>query len=247
MTDDHRRLLTPIHLKTRPDADLPADEDCYYLLTRSGLFIGRNQPLMRSLVSAPSWPRELQPQEPFLQLTYPKVPAGLLADIVGFFWSVAIRYGAEAGVLIGYDGTNIVPIVPDQVGTVGRSYSGNPYPIGLHYEIPVDLGDLRIIGDFHSHAFDAAYASFTDKEDERHRPGLHVVAGRVDRDPPDWHVEYVVDGARFPIAPEAVLDLDGYGGRTMPANTEWMDRLEAMSVTEYARRLAPATERIPPR
>lgn len=119
MTQSTRRLLTSIYLKTDDTANVPADEECYYLLSRSGLFIGRNQGLMRSLVPAPDWPRELRPQDPFLQLTYPKVPAGLLADIVGFFRAVACRFGAEAAVLLGYDGSKITPIVPDQIGTIG--------------------------------------------------------------------------------------------------------------------------------
>ncbi len=235
MTDTPRRLLTSIYLKTDADGVVPADEECFYLLSRDGLFIGRNQPLMRSLVPAPNWPRELHPQERYLQLTYPKVPAGLLADIVGFFWSVASRYGAEAAVLLGYDGTTITPIVPEQTGTIGWGYSGRPYPIGLHYQIPLELNGLRIIGDFHSHAFEAAYASSIDVHDERHRPGLHVVAGRLDRDPPDWHVEYVVDGTRFAIDPEKVLDLDGYQQRTVPTDPAWMERVKVMTAGEYAR------------
>ncbi len=236
MTDTGRRLFTSIYHKTQPDTAAPTDEECYYLLSRDGLFIGRNQPLMRSLVPAPNWPRELHPQQPFLQLTYPKVSADLLADIVGFFWTVANRFGAEAAVLLGYDGTSITPIVPDQTGTIAWGYSGRPYPIGLHYDIPVELDGFRVIGDFHSHAFDPAYASSIDMKDERYRPGLHVVAGRLDSDPPDWHIEYVVDGSRFPITPESVLDLDAYAGRTVPTDTEWMKRLDVMTVGEYARR-----------
>ena len=241
MTDTTRRLLSSIYLKTDADGAVPRDEACYYLLSRSGLFIGRNQALMRSLVPAPDWPRELGAQEPFLQLTYPLVPADLLADIVGFFWTVADRHGAEAAVLLGYDGSTITPIVPDQTGTIGRGYRGRPYPIGLHYDIPVELNGLRIIGDFHSHVFEAAYASSVDMQDERHRPGLHVVAGRLDHDPPDWHIEYVVDGTRFSIDPDTVLDLDGYNGRTVPTNPAWMDRLKVMSAGEYARSQVPKT------
>ncbi len=241
MTDASRRLLTPVYVKTDAEGDVPRDKECFYLLSRSGLFIGRNQPLMRSLVPALSWPRELEPQEPFLQLTYPKVPADILADIIGFFWSIADRHGAEAAVLLGYDGAMIVPIVPEQTGTIGWGYGGKPYPIGLHYDIPLELNGLRIIGDIHSHVFEAAYASSVDMQDERHRPGLHIVAGRLDRDPPAWHVEYVVDGARFPIAPEAVLDLNAYEGRVVPTDTTWTDRVEVMTAGEYARRHARPT------
>ena len=128
MTDTTRRLLTSIYLKTDAEGSVPHDEECFYLLSRSGLFIGRNQALMRSLVPAPNWPRELQRQERFLQLTYPLVPSDLLADIVGFFWAVACRYGAEAAVLLGYDGSKLTPIVPEQTGTIRWVYRRRPSP-----------------------------------------------------------------------------------------------------------------------
>ena len=243
MTDArHRnRLLTSIYLKTGDGESAPADESCYYLLTSSGLFIGRNQPFMRSLVPSRNWPGELEPQKASLTLRYPKVPADLLGRIVGFFWTVAQRHGAEAAVLLAFNEATgqITPIVPDQTGTIGCGWHGEPYPIGLHYEIPIQLDDgLRIIGDIHSHAFEPAYASSIDVHDEVYRPGLHVVAGRLDRDPPEWHVEYVVDGTRFPFAAESVLDLEGYTGRTVPAEPDWLDRLEVLTAAEYTHQQA---------
>ena len=42
MTDTGRRLFTSIYHKTQPDTAAPTDEECYYLLSRDGLFIGRN-------------------------------------------------------------------------------------------------------------------------------------------------------------------------------------------------------------
>ena len=61
MTDSRppERLLTNIYLKTRGDEPPPADESCYYLLTGSGLFIGRNPPHIRSLVPSLNWPGQL--------------------------------------------------------------------------------------------------------------------------------------------------------------------------------------------
>ncbi len=247
MTDTtDRRLLTSIYLKTHVDTSAPEDEECYYLLTRSGLFIGRNRPHMRSLVPARDWPRELEDQQSFLKIGYPKVPADLLARIVGFFWTVARRHGAEAAVLLAFDETSgqITPVVPNQVGTIGWS-RGEPYPIGLHYEIPSQLEGRRLIGDFHSHAFEPAYASGTDVKDEVYRPGLHVVAGRLDLDPPQWHVEYVVDGTRFRIAPESVLDLESYPGRAVPPDPEWLGNLDVQSASEYARHRAQTKNRTP--
>ena len=248
MTDSTRRgLLTSVYLKTHADDRVPEDEECYYLLSRSGLFIGRNRQHMHSLVRSRNWPGELQHQEPFLKLGYPKVPADLLERIVGFFWTVACRHGAEAAVLLAFDEESglITPVVPQQIGTIGWTTRREPYPIGLHYEVPPQVGGRRLIGDFHSHAFEPAYASGTDVQDEVHRPGLHVVAGRLDRDPPQWHVEYVVDGTRFRIAPESALDLDGYSGRTVPADPKWLGCLDVQNASDYARQHAPTKYRNP--
>jgi hypothetical protein len=44
-----------------------------------------------------------------------------------------------------------------------------------------------------------AYASATDREDEVHRPGLHLVVGRLYQEPPEFHAELTVDGQRFHI------------------------------------------------
>ena len=95
--------MTTIYVKTGESLDVPEDQECYYVLTRSGLFIGRNTPLMRSLVPARRWPSELAEQEPQLDLDHPKVPARLLAEAFGFFHAIAERQGAEAVVLLAWD------------------------------------------------------------------------------------------------------------------------------------------------
>ena len=184
-------------------------------------------------------PGELQPQVPQLRLRCPKVPAELLARIVGFFRTIARRHGAEAVVLLACDESDgrVVPIVPPQIATVGWGWSGEPYPVGLHYEIPPSPGPgLKLFGDIHSHAFEPAYASSVDVADETHWPGVHVVAGRLHRDPPEWHAACVVDGCRFKVGPEAVLELGEADGGSSRFDPEWLDRVRVVSAAEFARR-----------
>ena len=60
---------------------------------------------------------------------------------------------------------------------------------------------------------------------EEHRPGLHIIVGRlISRDPPDFHAEIVVDGMRFGVKPELVLE--GYEHRREQVPEEWMDQLQ---------------------
>ncbi len=237
MRNGRNRLVTPVHLKTCPGWTGPADRPCYYLLTRSGLFIGRNHAHARSLVPAPSWPAELETQEPLLDLRLPRVPADLVARMIGFFRVAASRYGAEAIVLLAMDGRGALrPIVPHQTAIVGRLHGERPYPIALRYAIP-DLGNrLQIVGDIHSHAQEAAYASSLDVDDERYRPGLHIVAGRMHLEQPQWHAEYVVDGARFALRPGDVLDLDARATRGSAFSPRWLGRLQVEEQSRWAGR-----------
>jgi proteasome lid subunit RPN8/RPN11 len=233
---DHRRPFTSIYVKTHPETSIPEDEECYHLLTGSGLFIGRNTRLLQSLVPAPQWPRELASQKPFLKLRCPRIPAQLIQRIVGFFRIIARQYGAEAAVLLALDESagRIVPIVPRQVSTVSTTYNGYLYPVRVRYDTPaLSRSRLRIIGDVHSHVYEAAYASSVDVSDETYRPGLHLVAGRVDLDPPQWHAEYVVDGTRFPMAPDHVMETEKYSGRSTDVPQRWLRRVRVNTVGRY--------------
>ena len=51
--------------------------------------------------------------------------------------------------------------------------------------------NLTLFGDIHSHVDEPAYASGTDKWDERYRAGLHIVVGRLGQEPPELHIEAV--------------------------------------------------------
>jgi hypothetical protein len=152
--------------------------------------------------------------------------------IVGFFAEVAKRHCAEAAVLLLYDqlANKIRFFIPFQKATVSKSWMGKQYPVDLKYDLPTKLDpQLSLIGDIHSHATEAAYASFTDKQDETHQAGVHIVVGQVHREPPDIHCEFVVDGYRFPISPSLVLE--GYRRRRKKVPPAWFDRVKVRSLS----------------
>jgi hypothetical protein len=98
--------------------------------------------------------------------------------------------------------------------------------VGLHYTVPEGLPDfLTIFCDIHSHCDFAAYTSRVDADDEIHRAGLHAVVGRLDLEPPDFHVESVVDGARMRLDRETVFG--GYRRRRFDFPRSWLGKVEA--------------------
>ncbi len=225
MKHPDERLGLPLYVKT--DADLPWPEHpAFYVLSRSGLFLCRNHPFFRSSVPARTWPSELAPHGASLELDYPRISREQMERIVGFFARVDELQSSEAAVLLVWDASAeaLTVLVPPQTAGVIESRRGHRYPVDVRYEQPLDLPDhLTVVGDVHSHCDGPAYSSATDRHDETHRPGLHVVVGRLYREPPELHCEIVVDGTRFEVDPSEVIE--GYEARKEAVPAAWMDRV----------------------
>jgi len=221
---DHT-LLTPIYLKLTPDMPWPDHEKVFYLLSRDGLFLCRNHQFFRSSALTNAWPGELAAHKPSLRLSYPTIPQRLFEKVIGFFARIGSRHGAEAAALFIWNNETraVEVIVPDQTSIV--SSSGKPYPIEVHYEVPPLPPHLLVIGDIHSHVDEPAYASYMDKQDEAHRPGLHIVVGRISEEPPEFHIEVTMDGARFKVGHPALV-LQGYERRRIHEVPQaWLDKV----------------------
>ena len=80
-----------------------------------------------------------------------------------------------------------------------------------------------LVGDIHSHADLDAYPSGQDRNDELYRDGVHVVVGRIDREPPQFHLEFAVDGQRFRLKFDSFLR--GYQRRRRIVPQKWMDKV----------------------
>jgi hypothetical protein len=220
-------LFTPLYLKLNDAMPWPEQEKAFYLLSSDGLYLCRNTPFFRSCVPVEDFPSELAGQKPFLKLSYPRIPRRLMEQVIGFFDLVGERHASEAAVLIGWNRTtnSVQIIVPDQVGLVGTTCDGNPYPMELEYEVPPLPPHLLLLGDIHSHVDGPAYASYMDKSDEAHRPGLHFVIGRILDEPPQIYCEATTDGFRFKV-PDLSLVLEGYHRRRVKeVPPEWISKV----------------------
>lgn len=219
-------LLTPIYAKTEPGAAWPQDA-AFYALTSDGLLFCRNHRFYRSAVQARRPPRELASQREFLAVDFPRIPRRLLEQAVGFFdWACTAR-GAESILLLAYNDhlRQVELIAPPQVASSYRTASGKLYADSVRYETPHPLPDgIEIFGDIHSHCEQGAQASGTDLNDEDFLNGLHIIAGRIEREPPEWHVEAAVDGVRFAVGQELVFE--GYRQRDPAFPDGWRLRHE---------------------
>ena len=219
--------VAPVLVKTSEEPAWLDEPRLFYILGRDGLYRCRNNEFFASCVKTDRGPSGLEEQRSFLRPRFPKIPQTLFEQAVGFFSRVAEVQGSEAAMLLLWDRRErqVRIVVPSQTATVYRCWDGTRSPIGVHYDVPADLPpDWIPFGDIHSHVHYAAYASSTDVADEIHAAGLHVVVGRIHQEPPDLHVEAVVDATRFVLAIDQVVE--GYERRAQDVPEEWIERVE---------------------
>lgn len=232
---DIPKLFTPFYAKLSADMPWPEQEKVFYLLTRDGCFLCRNHLFFRSSVAVERLPSELAPHDSFLRLSYPRLAQRQFERIIGFFDLIGERHGAEAAALLVWNTKSraVEVIVPPQTSVVSSSWSGRPFPIEVHYEVPPLSPHLMLVGDIHSHVDGAAFASFTDRDDETHRPGLHIVVGRISEEPPEFHVAAVVDGMRFRVKSLFTV-VQGYSRRRIREVPQaWLDQVKVTTWSDY--------------
>lgn len=208
---------TPVYLKTSETEPLPTDK-FYYLLTRNGLFMCRNNAWFTSCAPAKAGPSDLAEQKPVATLNYPTIPRALFERAVGFFHQVYKAHGWESALILCWNKqTQAMELVcPEQKCSMSA----------VEYEIPVLPPHLMAIGDLHCHCDFGAFASWTDEHDEMKRPGIHIVVGHVDKEPPEFHSEAVIDGERFKIGSIAELVEDYHQRDTHSVPKEWHDKVK---------------------
>lgn len=238
MKIEHGSLSTPVYLKTEEGEPRPTDPFFYYI-TKNGIFKCRNNQFFESDVECKTLP-DLVSHKSGLTLNFPIIPKELIERIVGFFSLIHKKQNSEAAIVLVWNtlSSEVEAICPQQEATVTESYvspwSGKEVkgsPIDVHYDIPDLPPHLIVFGDVHSHVEMTAYSSFTDTSDEVHRPGIHAVVGRIDEEPPQFHIEACIDGMRFSIKnPDHVWER--YHKRdeaTVPQS--WIDRVKLKTST----------------
>ena len=228
MINDNMPLATPIYVKL--EGFVWPNDKMFFLLAQEGVFKCRNHPFFKSAVKMKDGIKELESQSQSLTLSYPTLPKVLVERAVGFFRLIAEKQNSEAAAIWVWNKLTeqVELIIPDQVAVnSGKSASApHGWPMDVKYTIPLLQPHQLLIGDIHCHVDGGAYASGMDTDDETHRPGIHIVVGRIYDKQPQFFCEAVADGERF-----SVKDMDTVWEGFDQADTksvppEWLDKVK---------------------
>jgi hypothetical protein len=167
-----------------------------FVVARDGLYL-RKRSLLGVSQTKVERVAHLPAEREYVDYALPKVPADLMARVVGFFRAVYRERKTEALVLLLWRDGSFDLVVPEQKVTAAS--------------VRFDLadGDLpagsRLVGTIHSHGALGAFASSVDEDDEAELDGLHIVVGDLDRRPA-YAAALVVDGVRFPRKVSELLE-----------------------------------------
>lgn len=212
-------MIPPILVK-ETDLPAPTGAPAFFLLASNGVFLVKEMDLYRACVEVKGVPG-LLPHQESIQLKIPRLPRALVETCIGFFSTLYRRYQSEGVLLLFFSHTNGFHVeAPTQ--SVYRWASGRPCR-RVDYENPPTPAGYSRLGTWHSHANLPAYHSHQDHLDEAGEDGLHVVVGAIDRGDPSFSFSFVVNGRRFFLREEDVIE--GYDHPILPPPGKWMEQV----------------------
>ena len=190
-------------------AALPA-----FVVARDGLYL-RKRSLLGVSQTKVGRIAHLPAGSEFVDYALPKVPADLMARVVGFFRAVYRLQKTEAAVLLVWrDGVFDLVVPPQKVTSVSVAFDVRDGDVPLGW---------RVVGSMHSHGAYGAYASTTDEDDEAELDGLHVVVGDLDRRRIGYAAAVVVDGVRFALKASSLFERPR---RFVEPPADWLARVK---------------------
>jgi proteasome lid subunit RPN8/RPN11 len=206
--------MFPILAAGSPEAlapSLPA-----FLVAHDGLYL-RKRSLLGVSQTKVDGAEHLSAEKEYVEYGLPKVPLDLMARVVGFFRAIYRRQATEALVLLLWTGEGFDLFVPKQrvsLASVSHTLDEAELPSGS-----------RVVGSIHSHGAFGAWASSIDEDDEAEFDGLHVVVGDFDRSRPSYSAAIAVDGQRFAIRTNVVLERPR---RLVEPTEDWLRRVKLL-------------------
>jgi proteasome lid subunit RPN8/RPN11 len=197
-------MSASVYLKDR--SFIGSKDSCCYLVAKGGLYLRKENAAFRSCVRMGklSWENQafgngILDEEEFLEMKLPKIPARIVDEWVTLGRMVRKAYKSEVLLLLFYS-----PVTGEFQNKV-PAQEVSPSSVRSKECIPARDGFI-LVGTVHTHP-DKAFHSNVDQKDESDFDGLHLTIGDLDDILPGFAVSAVVNGRRFPLPPEEVMEM----------------------------------------
>ena len=231
-------MSIPVHVKF-PGVQLPVLQpgQIRYVVAREGTFLERRTAMYATSVRTSQPLPSLETHSERCTLYLPGIPRVLSRAMLAFFVEAFRLHQGEAALVLLYDprGGRFRWHCPVQTVEVYRSFGRLRAYDSITYEMPLELPDgYIIVGDAHSHGDLSPQPSHVDYGDETHKDGLHVIVGGLGRKrPPQYHIDFVMDGQRFAVTPDAVFD-DAMCHPSCRALRSWTERIRMVRPSSWS-------------
>jgi hypothetical protein len=220
-------MYVPVHIKSPAGQLPPIDEVALrYLVARDGLYLERRTTLFHSSVRVEP-PIPLPQHEEFCQLRCPKLPRMMLRQMLGFFDAAYRMHGGEAALVLLFHPERRCYrwCCPRQTIQMYKSMGKYRADDQVEFQSPLTLPEGYLhLGDAHSH-HGAAVPSYIDRADENYQDGLHIIVGNIVSGRHTWHADFCIDGQRFTVPPELLID-ELPRPPFLPPGQTWMQQIE---------------------
>jgi len=208
-------MSASVYLKDR--SFIGSKDSCCYLVAKDGLYLRKENAAFRSCVRMGklSWENQafgngILDEEEFLEMKLPKITAKIVDEWVTLGRMVRKAYKSEVLLLLFYS-----PITGEFQNKV-PAQEVSPSSVRSRECIPARDG-FMLVGTVHTHP-DKAFHSSVDQKDEEDSDSLHITIGDLDDILPGFAVSAVVNGKRFPLPPEEVME-------TVEIPEEWLKKI----------------------
>jgi hypothetical protein len=236
-------MVLKIHLK-RPHAPLPELDagQMRLVVAQEGVYLERRNEMFSSTTTYQGPLLGLESHRRRCVLHCGKIPAPMIRDMLGFFWTAQEVHGGEAALVLLYhpQKRRFRWYCPKQTVEIFLSCGRWRAVDSIRFENPLQLPDGFVrFGDAHSHPhISKGSPSYADVEDEVHNDGLHIIVSDL-VDGPSYHIDFVVDGQRFRVAPEIIL-ADTLSPPYPPPPKSWLRRVRLVKQSGWSSLVQPS-------
>jgi hypothetical protein len=183
----------------------PSGESARFVMADNGVFVERRSPMFTTSVRVSSNHLELAEHDEYCVLRCGRIPRTMHRAMLSFFIRAHGVHRGEAALILLYHPVrgSFRWCCPEQVIDIYETLTGWAVGDTIAYSNPLTLPEgYLLFGDAHLHV-GAAVPSQMDLRDDG--DGLHIIVGNI-ATTPTYHVDFVMDGRRFAIKPEAIFD-----------------------------------------